>query len=391
MSFFSSDIILARPAGLVACFAFVVFASIGSVFAQSAGAPAASSDPNASSVSTSPQWAIVSQGLLFDQTPFKNCHASTIVQTTKGDLLVACFGGTQEGNKDVCIYVGRLDSNGRVGPVSAVTDISGEATGPTLVADGMVNDTLRYPCWNPVLLQKKDGQLVLFYKVGPNPSKWWGMYKTSNDNGLHWSSAQPLPEGFLGPIKNKAIQCPDGRILCPSSVELPNGHWRAHLELTDPELKHWTYVPIDTGSTFDVIQPSILLYDKGHTQVLCRSKQGSVVEAWSKNDGMKWNPLSKTMLPNPNSGTDAVSLADGKQLIVYNPGTPGKNWWNGRAVLKVAMSTDGEHWQDICTLENGTGQEYSYPAIIQTSDGLIHITYTYERKNIKHVVIGELR
>lgn len=323
------------------------------------------------------KWQVVSQALLFTDAPFKNCHASTIVQTSKGDLLVACFGGTAESKPDVCIYGGFVSPDGSVKPV--------------LLADGVVNDSIRYPCWNPVLLQKQDGQLVLFYKVGPNTVKWWGMYKTSDDNGLHWSAARRLPDGFLGPIKNKAIQLADGSILCPSSVELANGHWRSHIEAATPDLKRWTFIPIDTASSFDVIQPTLLRYDKGNTQVLCRSKQGSVVEAWSKNDGYTWNPLSRSGLSNPNSGIDAVTLADGKQLIVYNPGTPGKNWWNGRAVLKVAMCTDGEHWKDILTLENGTDQEYSYPAIIQTSDGLIHITYTYQRTNIKQVVIHESR
>jgi predicted neuraminidase len=321
------------------------------------------------------KWVVVSQGFLFDHPPFKNCHASTIVQSRNGDLWVACFGGTREGKPDVCIYGGRLSTDGTVTP--------------ELLADGIVNDSLRYPCWNPVLLQKKDGQMVLFYKEGSNTVKWWGMYKTSDDNGVHWSVAHRLPDGILGPIKNKAIQLADGTILCPSSVELANGHWRSNIQATSPDLKQWTFIPIDTASKFDVIQPTILRYDKGNTQVLCRSKQGNVIEAWSKDNGFHWNPLSRSGLLNPNSGIDAVTLADGKQLIVYNPDIPGKDWSNGRGKLRVALCTDGEHWQDILTLEDGTNQEYSYPAIIQTSDGLIHITYTYERTNIKHVVVRE--
>jgi alpha-L-fucosidase len=96
------------------------------------------------------------------------------------------------------------------------------------------------------------------------------------------------------------------------------------------------------------------------------------------------------MLPNPNSGTDAVTLKNGLQLIVYNPDLPGKDWFNGRSRLRVAASRDGAHWEDVVVLEDGTTEEFSYPAIIQSRDGLVHITYTYDRKNIKHVVLQEI-
>jgi alpha-L-fucosidase len=74
-------------------------------------------------------------------------------------------------------------------------------------------------------------------------------------------------------------------------------------------------------------------------------------------------------------------------MIVYNPDVPGKDWFNGRSKLRVAVSGNGTDWRDVVELENGTTEEYSYPAIIQTRDGLVHITYTYDRKNIKHVVL----
>ncbi len=146
---------------------------------------------------------------------------------------------------------------------------------------------------------------------------------------------------------------------------------------------------MDTAGKFDVIQPSILQYENGSLQILCRSKQGNVVEAWSYDNGKSWSALSATMLLNPNSGTDAVTLKSGKQLIVYNPDVPGKDWVNGRGKLRVACSADGKTWRDIAVLEDGTNKEYSYPAIIQTKDGLIHITYTFNRKNIKHMVLKE--
>jgi len=321
------------------------------------------------------RWVKIHEGMLFSNPPFKNCHASTIVEDRNGDISVACFGGSQEGKKDVVIFYGKINAKRIVVP--------GE------VANGVVNDSLRFSCWNPVLLRKKDGQLVLFYKVGPNPREWWGDYKTSDDNGATWSEARRLPVGVLGPIKNKAIQLDDGSILCPSSVEYDSGRWKVFIEKTDNQLQNWTVIPVDTNSAFDVIQPSILRYSKKRLQMLCRSKQGNVVQAWSNDNGNTWSVLSRTSLLNPNSGTDAVTLKDGRQLVVYNPDVPGKEWFNGRAKLRVALSKDGTSWQDIMELENGTKEEYSYPAIIQASDGLVHITYTYDRKNIKYVILRE--
>ena len=93
-------------------------------------------------------------------------------------------------------------------------------------------------------------------------------------------------------------------------------------------------------------------------------------------------------LPNPNSGTDAVTLKDGRHLIVYNHigGEPGK-WGGKRSPLNVAISSDGRTWQGVLVLEDEPNQEFSYPAVIQTSDGLVHITYTWKRQRVRHVVV----
>ncbi|MBV8252320.1 MAG: exo-alpha-sialidase [Chitinophaga sp.] len=324
-------------------------------------------------VSGQSRWRIVKAELLFENPPFNNCHASTLAEDAGGRLHVACFGGTYEGAKDVVIWEGLIPAHGSVAP--------------TVVATGILHDTVRYPCWNPVLLPLKN-KLVLFYKVGPNPREWWGMMKTSVDNGRSWSAAIRLPANVIGPVKNKALVL-GSKVLCPSSVEEEGGRWRIQVEQTDMHLRHWKIIPIDTGSLLDVIQPSVLSYGNGKLQLLCRSKQGKVVQSWSVDSGVTWSSLTATSLPNPNSGTDAVTLKNGLQLIVYNPDLPGKDWFNGRSRLRVAASRDGVKWEDIVVLEDGTTEEFSYPAIIQTRDGLVHITYTYDRKNIKHVVLQE--
>ncbi len=85
-------------------------------------------------------------------------------------------------------------------------------------------------------------------------------------------------------------------------------------------------------------------------------------------------------LPNPNSGIDAVTLRDGRHLLVYNH-TPA-----GRSPLNVAVSKDGRKWQAALDLERDQG-EYSYPAVIQAGDGKVHITYTWQRQRVRHVTV----
>ncbi len=324
----------------------------------------------------------ISSNLIYslDAKPTAQCHASTMVELSDG-LMAAWFGGTNERNADVGIWV--------------ALNKKGTWSHPIQVANGFENDSVRYPCWNPVLFKPARGPLMLFYKVGPSPSEWWGMLMTSEDEGKTWSYPKRLGKDkaigdLIGPVKNKPIQLSDGTIICPSSREVEindQDQWRVHFELTKDSGKTWEVIgPINDGIEFNAIQPSILTYGHGKMQILCRTQEGTVGQSWSVDNGKSWSKLQATMLPNPNAGTDAVTLKDGRQLLVYNHTQEKGEFPTGRNMLNVASSLDGKQWKTILTLERNQG-EYSYPAIIQTKDGLVHITYTYLRKTIKHIVI----
>ncbi len=324
----------------------------------------------------------VSSELIFtlDKKPTPQCHASTIVEISDG-LMAGWFGGTHERNADVGIWIS--------------INKKGVWSQPVQVANGFENDSVRYPCWNPVLFKPEKGPLMLFYKVGPSPSEWWGMLMTSDDEGKSWTYPERLGKNkvindLIGPVKNKPIQLKDGTILCPSSTEVEvndKDRWRIHFEFTKDLGKTWEVVgPINDGIEFNAIQPSLLTYGSGKMQILCRTQEGTIGQSWSTDNGKTWSRLQSTTLPNPNAGTDAVTLKDGRQLLVYNHTRSKGEFPNGRNMLNVALSQDGTQWETILTLERDKG-EYSYPAVIQSSDGLIHITYTYLRKTIKHVVI----
>jgi len=128
-----------------------------------------------------------------------------------------------------------------------------------------------FPCWNPVLFQRPNGPLLLFYKVGPSPGSWWGMLMTSADGGKTWSKTRRLPEGILGPIKNKPVQLADGSLLCPSSTE-HNG-WRVHFERTRDLVSWQATSPVNDGKEISAIQPSILFHPAEKLQAIGRTKQ----------------------------------------------------------------------------------------------------------------------
>jgi alpha-L-rhamnosidase len=316
---------------------------------------------------------IIADQFFYETAPFPECHASTIVETPAG-LVAAWFGGTREGHKDVNIYTSRF------------TD--GKWTAPIMAADGFINAETRYACYNPVLFLAPDGELLLFYKIGPRVVDWTGWMKRSKDNGLTWGAAERLPDGILGPIRNQPYLA-DGLLICPSSTERDG--WKVHFEFTADNGRTWTKGPdLNNAKPISGIQPAVLRHDSKTLQALTRSQNRTINETWSYDNGRTWELLKQTEMPNNNSGIDAITLKDGRHLLVYNnvkPPESVKEGWGGRSPLNVAISKDGKNWEPLAILENEPKMEFSYPYVIQTADGLIHITYTWKRKKIKHVVM----
>ncbi|MFA6125780.1 MAG: sialidase family protein [Bacteroidales bacterium] len=323
-------------------------------------------------VNKRPAFKIVQRDFVLSNPPFKSCHASTLAELNDGSVMVAFFAGSYEGARDVKIW-------------SAVS-INGDWANPRIIADGKVSDSLSYPCWNPVLFKSANGKLYLFYKIGKNPREWFGMMKSSVTDGRTWSEPLKLPAGCMGPVKNKPVELANGLLLCPSSTETETA-WKVQMELFDPAKNDWKIIKVDQENPFQVIQPSILTYPDSTCRILCRSKSNAVITSLSKDSGKSWSNLTAIGLPNPNSGIDGVTLKDGSHLLVYNPLLSGKEWVNGRNQLNLAWSADGITWKDILVLEKEPTGEFSYPAIIQSSDSKVHIAYTYKRIQIKHWIL----
>ncbi|MDR8391950.1 exo-alpha-sialidase [Aliifodinibius sp. S!AR15-10] len=319
--------------------------------------------------------AVVEEEFIYEVASFPSAHASTIEETEEG-VIAAWFGGTEERNPDVGIWVSRKPNGG-------------EWTEPVEVANGVQDEETRYPTWNPVLYRTPKGKIMLFYKVGPSPSEWWGMLITSDDGGQTWSEPERLPEGILGPIKNKPVLLDNGDLISGSSTE--HDGWQVHFEISQDTGETWQKVgPLNEGEEFMVIQPTILNHGDGTLQMLCRSQSRAIVESWSEDYGQSWSPLSKSSLPNNNSGLDAVTLDDGRHLLVYNHVLPPEGAERGkgeRAPLNVAVSEDGKTWSAALVLEDSEISQYSYPSVIQSEDGMVHIVYTWRRDRIKYVKV----
>ena len=388
--------------------------------------------------------AITKDQFLYEQASFPQCHAATIVETKKGDLVATYFGGKHERNPDVCIWVSikKKGTDAWSKPILAAdgvftldtknAEIAGITAESTPASEGPVRrgtasaNQKRKACWNPVITEMPNGELWLFFKVGLKVSDWTGWLCKSKDGGRTWSDKEPLPKGFLGPIKNKP-EIIDGRLLCPSSTE-DNG-WKFHMEIYDIAKKKWKYVgPIkaelamrtedmkaagaksdkedieapDAGGIatkdgrhpIDCIQPSILKLKDGRLQVLMRTRNGKIGTSFSSDNGDTWTNVTLLDVPNNQSGTDAVTLKDGRHVLIYNnfaslPGTKK----GVRTPLSIAVSDDGTHWRHALTLEDSPISQYSYPSIIQGRDGTLHAVYTWRRQRIsyKQIDIKELK
>ena len=375
---------------------------------------------------------------LYEKADFPSCHASTIVELKNGDLLAAYFGGSYEGCPDVCIYTQRKKllkrdlKNGNV--------YEKGWSKPEKVAEGNGK-----ACYNPVLFQVPNGDVILHYKIGKDVRDWTGYQMRSTDNGYTWIGKRDSipayrgelapslrgraggevaisPDSLLGAIKNQPVILPRGfkckngdvlacdRIIAPTSKETApgskteKGQWRCYMEISEDNANSWWItdkIPQD-DARFRTIQPTILVHKDGRLQLLARTaapktpeqkEDALVATSWSDDGGLTWSQMEFISdLPNNNSGIDAVTLPDGTFAVVYNPfgcvdwrkpDDPKRNK-PLRTPLWVATSKDGIHWIPTCQLETSPIGQYSYPTMIVGSDGTLHCVYTWRRERIKY-------
>lgn len=323
---------------------------------------------------------------------FPENHASNLLELDNGDLLCAWFSGSGEGNPDTNIVMSRLKKG------------EGKWEKPVLLS----NDP-EHSEQNPVLFKAPDGKLWLLHTSNTPHNQLTSRIcaRCSSDNGYTWDDMRILINMEGAFIHQPLIVLPGGYWLMLAYLCVPdsdNGLHGAHYSVV--------YISGDNGLTWDeypvpgskgLVQMNVVQLDDGSLFAVFRSRYADYIYSSRSSDlGRTWTEPAPVILPNNNSSIQMIKLHNGHLAIVFNDINSGKPksgaiWGVPRAPLAIAISDDcGTTWKYKKNLQvedeeykTARFKEYSYPSIIQAKDGNIHVTYTYLRKYIKHLVFTE--
>jgi predicted neuraminidase len=349
----------------------------------------------------------------------KHNHASCVVETKPGRLLAVWYAGSGERKADDVVLEGAWRNRGE------------SAWGPKFV----IADTPGYPDCNPALFAAPDGSLWLFWPTILD-HRWEGALlkyakcdRPGDESGPpRWSRTGVLhvtPLGFAGEVKQAIAALSDterqrhraqldelerrsqdelyqrlGWMPRVHAIALPSGRWilplysdtfsASIMAISDDRGESWRASHALVG--FGNIQPSLVRKNDGTLVSFMRDNgPGHHIRlSTSSDDGVSWTPVIASSFPNPGAGIEAIRLANGHWVLVYN------DLDSGRHSLAVSISDDeGATWKWTRHLERTAPRQgqFHYPSLIQAADGTIHVTYTYrlsgEGSTIKHVRLAE--
>ncbi len=307
---------------------------------------------------------MITQPVFSQLTDRPMAHCATLVELFDGDLLAAWFGGAYETAPDTAILAARY----RVQTESW--------SQPWVMADWPDR-----PMGQPVFLQRPDGVLWLFYNV---IMKWdWTSAQPyrqrSADGGKTWSEPEHLLD-YPGLMFRSRPMVLDKRIILPVYDE---NVWQSHMMISDDDGASWR-LTAPMKSPHGNIHPCVAPLDDGRLLAYMRTggRGGSIWRSTSTDQGDTWSRLMATDLPNPNAGIDLLRLQSGALALAFN------NNDRRRTPLCVAIGGQNEGFERMRTLEDERA-EFSYPTLLQASDGRIHLVYTCRRRYIQHAVFSE--
>ncbi|MEO6568933.1 MAG: sialidase family protein [Opitutaceae bacterium] len=312
-----------------------------------------------------------------------SAHSSAICSLPSGDLLAVWYGGSREGAEDVALFTARLPAG------------QSEWTAPMTVVDRAMAeqelDRVIKKVGNAVIFPNGAGALWMVY-VSVSMGGWSGSslnVKVSNDEGRTWGESHRLTlNPFLNLsslVRNKPIYASDGRIGLPvyheMAVKFPQMLWLTpgkNGAIADYRIRN-------LSTELGLIQPALVPLGGDRVLMMLRDRGDGrkVHTAYSEDNGWTWSESKGSTLPNPDAAVDALRLHDGRILVVYNHSA------SARENLRLAVSSDAGHtWRLGPVIEEGAHQEYSYPNLTEDREGRIHLTYTWQRTRIKHVVFN---
>lgn len=317
-------------------------------------------------------------------------HAATLVETQAGDLLCAWFNGPGEGEPQTRIVLSRLPAG------------SDTWTVPEVMSDDPERSEQ-----NPLLFVTPSGEVWLLHTSNEPHDQTTSrvLRRLSSDGGLTWGPSEVVfdrPGSFL---RNPIVVLSNGDWLLPAYHCDPDGEGTV-VQLSSDQGRSWTSVEIPEG--VGQVQLSAAEVAPGEVLGVFRSRAADRIHrSVSKDYGRTWSAPEKTTLPNNNSAIQVLRLADGRLILVFNDcsaerdqfrwvpdGAGGVRRKTLRTPLTLALSEDdGATWpywrnlqvQDAEYRDNEFG--YSYPTLLQTRDGKLHVAYSFLRKTIKHVVL----
>jgi predicted neuraminidase len=305
-----------------------------------------------------------SSELVFERIPSAPAHhCSTICEAAGGDLLCLWYGGSYESADDQALFLSRKKPDDK------------RWSPPQVLAQNALK-----PPGNGVIFRDPTDRLWIVWArmEGTRPMRrgsGWNrcrlMVRTSTDHGHSWSEDRTLLVDTMGGVpRNPPIRLTDGTLL------LPDG--QSHFLSLAAGAHQWQRVGSFRGGS----QPAVIQRSDGSLLALLR-RSGNIHQIESRDAGRTWSAAVPTPLANPGAGISMVKLAGGHLVLVFNDSQ------TSRTPLSICRSLDeGKTWEAPLHLETNPG-EYSYPCVIQSSDGQIHITYTFRRYSIKHVELNE--
>lgn len=307
-------------------------------------------------------------------------HVASIMELKDHTLAALWYGGPYEYNHKNTIFMAKLRTDTWQEPLAIVTPERAQ------------HDLERpFKCLgNPLMLSNPDGSLRLLF-VTIAMGKWSGSQLNtclSMDGGLSWSPAERLT---LSPLFNLS------ELVRNRPVPLEGGGWCVPIyqeflgkfpELLWLNERHGTldYQKTRIAGGCSSLQPSLIPLEARRAIVLLRdyTSEKRIFITRTEDGGHSWSRPAPTFLPNPDAGISGLRLSDGRILVAYNDST------EKRDTLSLALSKDeGRSWQQISNLENDPYKSFSYPYLIQSSDGIVHLAYTWNSTLIKMISFNE--